>query len=241
MSLATGNTPWAARASSLYDEAYARKYRAHDDELVGSRAYEQFVAWLSDVRARFDHAIDVLDLGCGTGRYFWALGPVRSLTGLDASAAMLAEARTPFRGDAVAAEKITLVCGDLLTADFPDGSFDLIYSIGVLAEHTPLTAHAVRQVARWTRAGGRFAFTTVHPGSASVPRTVSRRAATALMAWLPGAARRRLRERLMLGGLYADPEWIRAVVAPYFQIESLTVAESEAHLHCLCVARRSNS
>jgi SAM-dependent methyltransferase len=97
MSFATGNSHWATRASSLYDEAYARKYRAHDDELIGSRAYEQFVAWLANVRQRFDRSIDVLDLGCGTGRYFWALGGVRSLTGLDASAAMLAEARTPFR------------------------------------------------------------------------------------------------------------------------------------------------
>ena len=55
----------------------------------------------------------VADLGCGTGRYFWGLRNVRTLVGLDASEAMLTEARRPLREDRVNAATLTLVRGDL--------------------------------------------------------------------------------------------------------------------------------
>ena len=45
--------------------------------------------------------IDALDLGCGTGRYFCALRGVRTLVGLDASAAMLERARHPMHEDQI--------------------------------------------------------------------------------------------------------------------------------------------
>jgi SAM-dependent methyltransferase len=185
---ATPNGRWAAKASSLYDETYARAYRAHDEALDGTRAYEQFVQWLRGVCRRFDGEIDVLDLGCGTGRYFWALEQARSLVGIDASDAMLAEARTPFRAGDVSVERVELVCDDLMTAEFPRDRFDLVYAIGVLAEHAPLTADLVARIAAWTRTAGRFAFTTVHPDSPSIPRTAHRRLASTLAPWLPGAA-----------------------------------------------------
>jgi hypothetical protein len=41
------------------------------------------------------------------------------------------------------------VQGDLATHAFPDQSFDLVYSIGVLAEHVPLEAALVSRVSRW--------------------------------------------------------------------------------------------
>lgn len=241
MSAAAPHGRWAAKASRLYDDAYARRYRAHDEQLAGTKAYEAFVNWLGEVCRRFAHPIDVLDLGCGTGRYFWAIDNARSITGLDASAAMLAEAGTPVRGRELKGPAPTLVCGDLLTCELPAHAFDLVYSIGVLAEHTPLDAAVVARVAAWTRPGGRFAFTTVHPDSRSVPRTPVRRVATALLPIVPAAAREVLARRLMAGGLYADEAWIRRVLSPAFVIESLTTMESEAHLHCLCVARKAGA
>jgi hypothetical protein len=42
----------------------------------------------------------------------------------------------------------------------------------------------------------------------------------------------------MSGGLYADERWIETVLTPHFTVESITLMESEAHLHCLCIARR---
>jgi SAM-dependent methyltransferase len=235
-------TDWGRKAARLYQPEYARLYREHDEELAivdACGAYAAFGGWLRGICASFAQPIDVLDLGCGTGRYFSALANVRSIVGIDASPAMIAEARRPLRGDRVPASAITLVEGDFLAHDFGVDRFDLVYSIGVLAEHTPLDARIVAGAARWLRPGGRFAFTTVHVDSPSIPRTRGRSIGRAIVPWTAGAMRSRLRERLLCRGLYADEERIRELVEPSFTIESLTRMVSEAHLHALCVARKA--
>ena len=234
-------TDWGRKAASLYQPEYARAYRAHDEELAtvdACGAYAAFSGWLREICARFTAPIDVLDLGCGTGRYFSVLTAARTIVGIDASPAMLAEARRPLHGDRVPSSQVTLVEGDFLAYDFAAARFDLVYSIGVLAEHTPLDARVVDRVARWLRPGGRFAFTTVHVDSPSIPRTLGRSIGRAVAPWTGGGVRARLRERLLSGGLYADEPRIRELLEPAFAIESLTRMHSEAHLHALCVGRK---
>ena len=232
------STGWADRAATLYDDGYARRYRHRDDELEQLPSHRELLSWLGGVCERFDRPIAVLDLGCGTGRYFWGLRRVVSLVGLDASAAMLDQARQPIHGDQLQAVAITLVKGDLMTHIFPPASFDLVYSIGVLAEHVPLDRTLVRRVAAWLKPGGRFAFTTVHPASPSVPRTLQRRAAGAALARLPASVTSALHRRFVIGGLYADERWVDYVLAPSFAIESLDRFQSDVHLHTRCVARK---
>ena len=53
-----------------------------------------------------------------------------------------------------------------------------------------------------------------------------------------GSLRRRLHRRLTIDGLYADEELIASRLSPRFSIEALTRMESEAHLHCVCVAKK---
>jgi SAM-dependent methyltransferase len=231
-------SPWAVKASTLYDPAYARRYRAHDDEFQNSEPCRRFADWLQQVCLTFAPPIDVLDLGCGTGRYFWALAGVRELVGIDASPAMLAEARNPYNADRITAGAVTLVEGDLFGHEFEPARFDLVYSIGVLAEHVPFDAAVVAHVARWLRPNGRFAFTTVHPESPSIPQTLKRRAGRSLAAIAPRTVAQRIRRRLMSDGLYADEARIQQLMGEAFEIESLRRFESEAHLHCWCVARR---
>jgi SAM-dependent methyltransferase len=199
------------------------------------------VTWLQQVCERWSEPFDALDLGCGTGRYFCALRGVRTLVGFDASPAMLDQARHPFQEHQITVREITLVHGDLMTQDFGERRFDLVYSIGVLAEHAPLQPALVARVARWLRPGGRFAFSTVHPDSESVPRTPARRLGTALSTRLPAPFNRALRERLLSGGLYADEARLEELLAGAFAIESLERMVSEAHLHCLCVARKAGA
>jgi SAM-dependent methyltransferase len=222
----------------LYDADYARRYRAHDDEFDSSEPCRQFVVWLRRVCAAFTPPIDVLDLGCGTGRYFWALTGVRELVGLDLSAPMLQEARRPYNAERITAEHVTLVEGALDEFHFEAGRFDLVYSIGVLAEHVALEAGIVSRVERWLTPGGRFAFTTVHPDSPSIPRTVKRTLGRRVAAVAPAIVAQPLRARLLSGGRYADEARIRELLAGQFAIESLWEFESEAHLHCWCVARK---
>src|SRR4029077_19956601 len=82
---------WGRKAEALYQPSYAREYRRHDEGLDKVAAYEMFCSWLRDVSLSFGRTIDVLDLGCGTGRYFCAVSNVRTLVGFDASPAMLEE------------------------------------------------------------------------------------------------------------------------------------------------------
>ena len=237
--MSAASSEWGRKAENLYQPAYARQYRQHDDELGRVEAYAAFCAWLGRICASFERPIDALDLGCGTGRYFCALHNVRALVGIDASAAMLEEARRPVNAGRISAGSIELVQGDVVSHDFGAARFDLVYSIGVLAEHTPLDARMVANVARWTKPGGRFAFTTVHLDSASVPRTFGRSIGRLLLPLTAGRIRRRLRDRLTIDGLYADESSIQDLLEPAFAIESLARLHSEAHLHGLCVARRN--
>jgi SAM-dependent methyltransferase len=230
-------TEWGRKAADLYATDYARRYRQHDEELGDVEAYRAFCEWLREICGRFRQPIDVLDLGCGTGRYFAALLNVNALVGLDASGPMLVEAANPVDAGRITARTIQLVEGDVLAHAFSPGSFDLIYSIGVLAEHTPFDVRLVHNVATWLRPGGRFAFTTVHPSSASIPKTLPRSIGSALLPFAWGALRRWLRTKLTAGGQYADEALIRERLGSRFSIESIARLESEAHLHCLCVAR----
>ncbi len=235
------STPWADRASALYDEAYARRYRAHDEQFEQSGPCRDFAVWLEQVCRSLPAPIDVLDLGCSTGRYFWALSGVRNLIGIDASAAMLAEAHAPYNASRITAASVTLIHDDLFSHRFEPRQFDLVYSIGVLAEHVPFDEDVVSAVATWLKPHGRFAFTTVHPASPSIPRTMARRMGEWLEPVAPAGAGRRLRDRLLAGGLYADERRVRDLLSAAFDVISIERFESEAHLHCLCVAGRKAS
>jgi SAM-dependent methyltransferase len=230
---------WGARAAGLYTSSYADRYRAHDERLRGGALVTRFGGWLRAVCERFAPPIDVLDLGCGTGRYFHALRGVRRLVGIDVSAPMLERARTPVVGEAVAAASVELVHGDFLQHAFSPGEFDVVYSIGVLAEHSPFDEAVAARVHEWLRPGGRFAFTAVHPLSFSVPTTLKRRIGAWLLPLAAGGLRRALRKQLMRDGLYADEERLRDVLGRTgFVVESIEPYESDVHLHLMAVARR---
>jgi SAM-dependent methyltransferase len=228
-------TRWGARAADLYSDEYAERYRVADEAIRDGALVTHFSGWLGQICDRFGREIDVLDLGCGTGRYFQALRHVRRLVGVDVSRPMLERARSPIGAPRIAAE---LIEGDFLSCAVGDQPFDLVYSIGVLAEHSPFDAALAARVRGWLRPGGRFMFTAVDPLSFSVPRTIRRRVAEWLLPLSTGAVRRSLRARLMRDGLYADEERVREVLdGAGFIVESIEPYESDVHRHLMTVAR----
>jgi SAM-dependent methyltransferase len=232
-------TEWGRRAEKLYQREYATRYRKVDEDIRHSAVVETFGLWLRRLSESFGRDITALDLGCGTGRYFWALRNVRELVGIDVSAPMLVEARTPVDAAGITIGKTTLLHGDFLSQKLDDGAFDLIYSIGVLAEHSPLDDALVERVYRWLAPGGVFAFTAVHPLSFSVPRTWKRRLGEWLLPLSTGAMRGSLRAKLMSGGLYADETRLQTLLPDHgFRIESIATHLSDVHLHVMCVARK---
>jgi SAM-dependent methyltransferase len=94
----------------------------------------------------------VLDGGCGMGRYLRIAGEQGPalVVGLDISGAVRAA-----REQTKEFESVSIVRGDLLRTPFRDGSFDHIYSLGVL-DHTPDPRRAFLELARSLAPGGRI-------------------------------------------------------------------------------------
>jgi len=230
-------TRWGARAAEIYDDAYAERYREHDDRRFAGSPLDRLSAWIHDVCVACGSSIDVLDLGCGTGRYFPALAGVRRLVGIDVSRPMLDRARSRVDALGPVPGGIELIEGDFLNVELEAGQFDLVYSIGVLAEHCPFDEVVGRRITRWLKPGGTFAFSAVHLHSRTVPRTVKRRMAERLLPAAPRPLRGWLRTRLMRDGLYADEQRIAEVLGTVgMRIQSISPFQSDAHLQVLTVA-----
>ncbi len=94
----------------------------------------------------------VLDAGCGMGRYLRVAAEQAPglVVGLDLSLAVEAARAVAEQHSAAA-----VVRGDLLRPPFAPGSFDHIYSLGVI-DHTPDPAATFASLARLLRPGGRI-------------------------------------------------------------------------------------
>jgi SAM-dependent methyltransferase len=104
----------------------------------------------------------VLEIGCGLGTdgaQFVKAGAY--YTGIDLTEAAIELARKRFEVSGLTGE---LRVADAENLDFTDGSFDLVYSHGVL-HHTPDTARAVREIHRVLKPGGRAIVMLYHRGS----------------------------------------------------------------------------
>ena len=98
-------------------------------------------------------SLRVLDVGCGDGMLLTALARKGALgTGVDASPTMLSAGRARAKA---ASLDITFVEGDARALPFPDATFDLATAVTVLC-FVPDAEHAVREIARVLRPGGRL-------------------------------------------------------------------------------------
>jgi SAM-dependent methyltransferase len=103
---------------------------------------------------RFGAGRDVFEAGCGTGLLLREAASVaRTAVGLDLSRGMLQPART--RG-------LRVVQGSLTHVPLPSESFDLVYSMKVLA-HVPPITNAVGELARLCRPGGHLLLEFYNP------------------------------------------------------------------------------
>jgi SAM-dependent methyltransferase len=95
---------------------------------------------------------DVLEIGVGMGADHaeWAKAGPRSLTGVDLTPRSIGYARRHLSAQGLAS-RIELADAEALP--FPDDSFDIVYSWGVL-HHTPNTPLAIAEVHRVLRPGG---------------------------------------------------------------------------------------
>jgi ubiquinone/menaquinone biosynthesis C-methylase UbiE len=123
--------------------------------------YDDFAGWYERERGRGYHQLiddleleliqrhatgaDVLEAGCGTGLLLERVaGFARTARGVDLSAGMLAKAQ---------GRRLDVVQGSVTALPFADQSFDVVYSVKVLA-HVQDIRGALREMTRVLRPGG---------------------------------------------------------------------------------------
>lgn len=124
---------------SAYSRETATRYRLDDELELATPNHLHLGSVLTGITAAFGRPISVLEVGCGTGRYFHCLRNVERLVGVDVSLHMLELARHPVREERVTAKNIELRHENIYTAEFTPQSFDFIYSLGVLGGACPFT------------------------------------------------------------------------------------------------------
>jgi SAM-dependent methyltransferase len=154
-------------------------------ELVEEHRYKK--EWHIPAAANFANSknLSVLEIGCGLGTdgaQFAKAGA--AYTGVDLTQAAVDLAKQRFELFQLPG---TFRIADAERLDFPDNSFDIVYSHGVI-HHTPDTRAAIREIHRVLRPGGQAVVMLYHRNSYNyrVNISVLRRAGVHLLKWNPG-------------------------------------------------------
>src|SRR5687768_12111942 len=154
-------------------------------ELVEAHRYT--TEWHIPIAADFQSAtgLKVLEIGCGLGTdgaRFAQAGA--DYTGVDLTEAAVELARKRFELFGLPGKLRT---ADAEQLDFPDESFDIVYSHGVL-HHTPDITAAVREIHRVLRPGGKAKVMLYHRDSYNYRINISilRRSGVHLLRWNAG-------------------------------------------------------
>ena len=191
----------------------APRYRSDDEIEVTTRNHRHLSGTLRELCLSFPHPLRVLDVGCGTGRYFHCLRNVDALVGIDISEEMLAAAKNPVCAEDITVKEIHLSRANAYLSSFPPASFDFIYSLGMFGHGCPVTVDICDSFHAWLKPGGKLFFNTVDTAGLPASYRLRRRLRRVLYPLLPRRWKAKLDER--------DKRW------PFF---SLTRAQLAAIL-----------
>lgn len=131
---------------------YCNLFKAWDDEHYFQEAADLLATRLirNDIDLGRISDWNVLDAGCGGGRYSaaWSKLGAKSVTGLDFSEENIATAR-----ERVRLNNVTFKHGNVLDIPFEDNSFDVVFCNGVL-HHTPDWRRGAGEIVRVLKPGG---------------------------------------------------------------------------------------
>src|ERR1044072_756715 len=132
-------------------------------DAIEAYRYREYAPWMTEA-LRFDcySRKRVLEIGCGTGTdllQFARAGAI--VTGVDLTPRSIEIARRRFAVYDCPGE---FAIGDAENLAFPDESFDLVYSFGVL-HHAPDTERAINEAHRVLKRGGRAIVMLYHRAS----------------------------------------------------------------------------
>lgn len=101
----------------------------------------------------------VLDLGCGTGRFFHTFQDADLIVGVDVSSEMLEEAKHPTR-HINPSTTIKLIYGDITQSLPIDNDFNVVISIGTIGYHLPLSLTLLQQMKQYLSPRGAILLVT---------------------------------------------------------------------------------
>lgn len=218
------------RSSRLqHSFTYAQGYRDEDERSKNDVSHAGKCKIISDLSGAFHEPAAVLDLGCGTGRYFHCLRNVRFLVGVDPSENMLMMATNPVGG---ASPTACLVQGSLHEIEFKPESFDLVLCVGVFGATCPLDEFCLARIARFLKPHGMLFFTV--PEYTPSTKTWKTRIAELLEPFLVGYAKRYV--KLRLRRFNSSSNQVRTLLSANYRVTDISVWESATRridLHCI--------
>lgn len=130
----------------------------------GGRLFDRMEKDVLQAAVPADQSVRILECGTGTGRFAAELGRLGyHLTATDVSPGMLQQTRERIEHEGLA-DRVTVREGDIYKLDFPDGSFDFVYTIRVLNQLASNAdkLRAIREMHRVLSPGGLLLFDVVN-------------------------------------------------------------------------------
>jgi ubiquinone/menaquinone biosynthesis C-methylase UbiE len=173
----------------------ANQYRRDDEIEARSENHQRLGGNLRRICRSFSKPVRVLEMGCGTGRYFHWLENTELLVGTDISAEMLRQARQPVHASQVTAREIRLIRSNLYEMSFEPESFDFIYSLGVFGYGAAITSEMCARIQGWLAPGGRLYFDALERRESGRVHELKQSVKSAVLPLLPGSVRQRVEAR----------------------------------------------
>jgi len=180
------------RLPKSVSEETAKDYR-NSDSVLDDPGHTDLGNALTRLCKTLNRPLTILDLGCGSGRYFRFLEGAQKIVGVDVSPAMLKEAEHPACEEKINCA-VELICGDFFAKEFPEGSFDVVYSCGVFGLWVPLDSYILEKISRWLKPDG-IAFLVIIDASSPSKVTLKNKLASILRNFMPASIQRRLDAR----------------------------------------------
>ena len=140
-----------------YDEKYSINYANLDKNIQKNKSYLFYKNLLLNSLSKSSKKLNILDIGCGSGRYADLFLDKSNYTGIDISPFMIDQ----FYKNHLKDRKTKLLIGDFRNYDFQNNFFDYIYSIGVLAEYIPLNREILEKMHFCLKPKGKIIFTAL--------------------------------------------------------------------------------
>ena len=205
-------------------------------------AYSVYADTLRAACANGSGPLSILELGCGTGRYFFFLSNVKKLTGVDISGDMLKSAALNIEKNLPALVPVTNFVNSSIEAFNTNEKYDFIFSIGTLGEYCVFNGEVLGRILSYLEPKGFLFFTIVDSESFANDEYVGlrKRMFRSVLKLFPEKIRTRFDARALIiadwKDLFLSRDQVEAVLkaSPVPLKWELTKAKDSLHVHHIC-------